>query len=125
VVDSALERYQTVMRDHRLHEGLDASMSIVRAANGFIDSEQPWKLAKGPAQQARLDDVLAALVRALATTAVTLEPFIPTKAAEMWKRLGGDELPSLDHLMAELPATVPARWDTVLFPRVEMEAGSD
>jgi methionyl-tRNA synthetase len=125
VIDSALEGYQTAMRDHRLHEGLDASMSIVRAANGFIDSEQPWKLAKDPAQQARLDDVLAALVRALATTAVTLEPFIPTKAAEMWKRLGGDELPSLEHLMAELPATVPARWDTVLFPRVEMEAGSD
>jgi len=24
--------------------------------------------------------------------------------------------------MAELPSTVPARWDAVLFPRVEMEA---
>jgi methionyl-tRNA synthetase len=100
-------------------------MSIVRAANGFIDSEQPWKLAKDPEQRARLDDVLAALVRALATTAVTLEPFIPTKAAEMWKRLGGEELPSLEHLMAELPKTVPPRWDTVLFPRVEIAAESD
>ena len=125
VIDAALEKYETAMREHRLHEGLDASMSIVRAANGFIDSEQPWKLAKDPAQQARLDDVLAALVRALATTAVTLEPFIPTKAAEMWKRLGGDELPSLEQLTAQLPTTVPGRWDTVLFPRVEMEAESN
>jgi len=122
VIDSALEKYETAMREHRLHEGLDTAMSIVRAANGFIDSEQPWKLAKDPAEQARLDDVLAALVRALATTAVTLEPFIPTKATEMWKRLGGEELPSLEHLTAELPSTVPGRWDTVLFPRVEMEA---
>ena len=113
------------MREQRLHEGLDTSMSIVRAANGFIDSEQPWKLAKDPAQQARLDDVLAALVRALATTAVTLEPFIPSKAVEMWKRLGGDELPSLERLTAEPPSTIPGRWDTVLFPRVEMEAESN
>ena len=122
VIDAALEKYETAMREHRLHEGLDTSMSIVRAANGFIDSEQPWKLAKDPAQHVRLDDVLAALVRALATTAVTLEPFIPTKAAEMWKRLGGDELPSLEQLTAELPSTVAGRWDTVLFPRVEIEA---
>ena len=79
------------MREHRLHEGLDAAMSIVRAANGFIDAEQPWQLAKGSgAGRIRLDNVLAALVRGLATTAVALEPFIPTKAAEMWRRLGGD-----------------------------------
>ena len=58
VIDTALETYAIAMRDHRLHEGLDAAMSIVRAANGFIDAEQPWKLAKDPDAGSRLDDVL-------------------------------------------------------------------
>ncbi|NNK47904.1 MAG: methionine--tRNA ligase [Gemmatimonadetes bacterium] len=120
-IDSAVDAYGKAMREHRLHDGLDAAMSIVRAANGFIDSEQPWKLAKDPTQEARLDDVLAALVRGLGTTAVVLSPFIPTKAGEIWKRLGGDQLPSLADLTAELPTLLPESWDTVLFPRIEKE----
>ena len=117
MIDSAFEEYVAAMREYRLHEGLDAAMSIVRAANGFIDTEEPWKLARDPEQEARLDDVLAALVRGLATTAVTLEPFIPTKADEMWRRLGGDELPSLADLTTRDPGAVPERSETVLFPR--------
>lgn len=125
VIDSAVEAYDTAMREHRLHDGLDAAMSIVRAANGFIDAEQPWKLARDPGQDRHLSDVLASLVRGLATTAVALEPFIPTKAAEMWRRLGGDELPALADLADRIPQTVPERWDSVLFPRVDVETAGD
>ena len=120
-IDRALEAYAQAMRDQRLHEGLDAAMSIVRAANAFIDAEQPWRLAKDADRQERLDDVLAALVRGLATTAVLLEPFIPDKALEMWRRLGGSDLPTLSGLSEEVPERVPERWDTVLFPRVERD----
>jgi methionyl-tRNA synthetase len=118
-IDAALEKYVDAMRDHRLHEGLDAAMSIVRAANGFIDAEQPWKLARDPDAAARLDEVLGALVRGLAVTAVALEPFIPAKAAEMWRRLGGGELPSLADVGDRVPESLPERSDTVLFPRAE------
>ena len=121
LIDAALEEYVAAMREYRLHEGLEAAMSIVRAANGFIDTEEPWKLARDPGQAARLDDVLAALVRGLAATAVALEPFIPAKAGEMWRRLGGDELPTLADLPARIPAGLPERSETVLFPRFEPE----
>ncbi len=120
-IDRALDAYETAMADERLHEGLDAAMSIVRAANAFIDTEQPWKLARDPESQERLDDVLAALVRGLATTAVMLEPFIPGKAAEMWRRLGGSDLPLFSGLSEDIPTAVPERWDTVLFPRVDRD----
>ena len=122
VIDAALEEYVTAMRECRLHEGLDAAMSIVRAANGFIDTEEPWKLARDPEQGARLDNVLAALVRGLATIAVALEPFIPTKAGEIWRRLGGDALPLLADLPSRIPARLPERSETVLFPRFEVES---
>ncbi len=124
-IDGAVEAYSAAMSEHRLYEGLDAAMSIVRKANGFIDTEQPWKLAKEPESAERLDAVLGALVRGLATTAVLLEPFIPAKADEMWRRLGGEELPSLQGLPDHIPSTVPERWDTVLFPRAERAADSD
>jgi methionyl-tRNA synthetase len=121
VIDSALEGYVAAMTDNRLHEGLDAVMSIVRAANGFIDTEEPWALARDSKQAARLDDVLAALVGGLSATAVALEPFIPTKAGEIWERLGGDELPLLADLPHRIPARLPERSETVLFPRFEAE----
>ncbi|MCL7971991.1 MAG: class I tRNA ligase family protein [marine benthic group bacterium] len=120
-IEGALDVYEKAMADGRLHEGLDAAMSIVRAANGFIDTEQPWKLAREPESQERLDDVLAALVRGLGTTALMLEPFIPGKAVEMWQRLGGSDLPLLSGLSEGIPTTVPERWDTVLFPRVDLD----
>jgi len=123
-IDDALETYVDAMRQHRLHDGLDAAMTIVRAANGFIDSEEPWKLAREPKQAERLDAVLAALARGLATTAVLLQPFIPAKAAEMWERLGGDEMPALAELPHRLPTALPERADSVLFPRFEREPRS-
>jgi methionyl-tRNA synthetase len=107
------------MHEHRLHEGLDAVLSVVRRANGFIDAEQPWKLARDPASGDRLDAVLGALVRALATVAVALGPFMPAKAAEIWQRLGGSQLPALEELPGPTPGIVPECWDTVLFPRAE------
>jgi methionyl-tRNA synthetase len=118
-VDEALSAYRRAMHEHRLHEGLDAVLSVVRRANGFIDAEQPWKLARDPASGDRLDAVLGALVRALATVAVALGPFMPAKAAEMWQRLGGSQLPALEELPGPTPGIVPERWDTVLFPRAE------
>jgi len=121
-IDSAVAGYDEAMSAHRLHEGLDCAMSIVRAANGFIDSEQPWKLAKDPADADRLDAVLGVLVRGLSTAAVMLEPFIPAKAEEMWQRLGGERLPSLERLPEQIPSVVPERWEVVLFPRAELDS---
>lgn len=126
VIDASVEAYVEAMRAHRLHEGLDASMGIVRAANAFIDTEQPWQLARDPEAVEHLDAVLAALVRGLATTAVLLSPFMPHKAAEMWSRLGapgGEELPLLAQLPDRVPTDLPERRDTVLFPRVDRERG--
>ncbi len=121
-IDRALAGYHESMVQLRLHDGLDAAMSIVRSANGFIDSAQPWKLAKDPEAGERLDGVLSAIVRGLCTVSVALFPFMPGKAEEMWRRLGGKgSVPEFDHLPGRLPAVLPDRWDTVLFPRTERE----
>lgn len=76
-------------RGFLIHEALDAIARTVTRANAAIQESKPWVLAKDPAQRAVLERVLAALARQLARQAVYLAPFIPSKAQELWKALGG------------------------------------
>jgi methionyl-tRNA synthetase len=64
-------------------------MISVGRGNEFVQSAQPWALAKDPAAHGQLDSVLASIVRQLARHAVYLFPFIPNKAQELWAQLGG------------------------------------
>ncbi|MFM8231980.1 MAG: methionine--tRNA ligase, partial [Chthoniobacterales bacterium] len=58
------------------------------AANGFVESSAPWKLAKDPAQSARLDEVLIALVEAARLAVVLAKPVIPQSADKLLGQLG-------------------------------------
>jgi methionyl-tRNA synthetase len=117
-----LADWERAMDGLLLHQGIEAAMGIVRRANGFVDAEQPWKLAKQPESAGRLDGVLRSLVRALARTAVALSPFMPDKSEEVWRRLGGQgPLPGLPELDARLPVCLPPPEAGVLFPRPETD----
>ena len=72
-----------------LHEGLQAVWRMVARGNEYVDRQAPWKQAKEPALASALDETLASLVRQLARFAVLLQPFMPGKAAELWKQVGG------------------------------------
>jgi methionyl-tRNA synthetase len=120
-VDAAIGEYRQRMDDLLLHEGAAVALGLVSAANAFVGESAPWKLAKDPASSAQLDGVLASLARALAVTSLLLSPFMPEKAAELWRQLGGPEsLPSLDELSGLRPAGWSARKGAVLFPRPDL-----
>ena len=76
-------------RGFLLHEGLQAVWRMVARGNEYVDRQAPWKQAKDPALASALDETLASLVRQLARFAVLLQPFMPGKAAELWKQVGG------------------------------------
>jgi len=76
-------------RGFLLHEGLRRVMSCVARGNEFVQSQQPWALAKDPAKRASLEQVLSAIIRQLARHAIQLAPFMPEKSQELWKQLGG------------------------------------
>ena len=76
-------------RGFLLHEGLQAVWRMVARGNEYVDRQAPWKQAKDPALAPALDETLASLVRQLARFAVLLQPFMPGKAAELWKQVGG------------------------------------
>ena len=72
-----------------LHEGLKRVMASVSRGNEYVQLNQPWALAKMPDARAGLETVLAAIVRQLARHAIHLAPFMPDRAQELWRQLGG------------------------------------
>ena len=116
---AALSAYRDGLEGYRLHEGFAAAMNLARGANGFVEAQEPWALARDPGGAGELDRTLATLVRTLANLAAMFEPVTPTKAHKLAMRLGLERVP----LFAELDAlSVGGRSVTVgspLFPRVD------
>ena len=83
VIDPVGSRLWTHLRFNQI---LDHLWSIVGAANNFIASEEPWKLAK--TDPARLAEVLFSLWNALRLVTPLIGPFMPRTADKMWAQLG-------------------------------------
>jgi methionyl-tRNA synthetase len=123
--DQTIGLYRERMSANRLHDGAAAAFALISDANSFVEERAPWKLAKDPARAAELDATLASLVRTLAIASVILSPFMPTKMAELWERLGtGREMPYLLELSALDAEGWKTRAGTVLFPRPELAEAS-
>lgn len=102
---------------------LDNVWHIINEANNYIAQKEPWKLAKsGPAE---LKTVIFNIWNALRLTALSLYPFMPGTAENMWKQLG------LNLLVEEARQSSIFHWDwrpsyaikvvkgEQLFPRIE------
>ena len=106
------------MARFRVHEALGAAMDLARAANGYVESRQPWAQVKEDVPDA-LDETLASLVRALVVLCALFEPVTPSKMVELASALGLEGVPTLAEA-PELPvAGLRVRRGAPLFPRVE------
>ena len=54
-------------------------MSIVNAANKYVDDAAPWNLSK-EGKTAEIDEVMHALTYCIRVASITLKPFLVTKA---------------------------------------------
>ena len=84
----AARRFDIAMESWQVHSALEAVWELIAAANGFVESSAPWKLAKDPAQSARLDEVLAVLVEASRLAAALAHPVIPGSSDQLLGQLG-------------------------------------
>ena len=119
--EKAVAEYREVMDQGLLHLGIARAMELVSLANGFIERQAPWSLAKDPAGGPELDATLASLARALLVSATLLHPFMPGKMAELTRRLGVAEVPTLETSLAlDLAGNTVHRGDP-LFPRPDLQ----
>lgn len=109
--------------------GINAIMDYCKQVNGFVTIKEPWILAKDPANQQILEDVLYNTAESLRALAVLLHPIMPATTEILWESLGAKE--SLGEIglqkigsvstWGQLPPGVTVTKSPVLFPRLEVK----
>ncbi len=99
-----------------LHEALEETWRVIRAADGYIDQQAPWSLRK--TDVIRMNHVLRVLAETLRVLGTVLQPFMPATMARLLDQLGVAEaarnLASLDTPMQDGTVLPPPEG---LFPR--------
>jgi methionyl-tRNA synthetase len=80
--------YRTLMAEFLFHRALQRVWDFVGMANRYIVTNEPWVLAKDPAQSARLDTVLYNTLECLRLLTLVLQPVMPGAAGRMAMGLG-------------------------------------
>jgi methionyl-tRNA synthetase len=118
--DKTLRDVRTAMDDFAFQRALASIWEFVGAVNRYVDTTQPWALAKQPAQRDRLDAVLHDLAQALYALGLVLVPFLPDAAAKLRSALGHRGEPRLTgNAWGGLTAGTRIEKIPGLFPRVE------
>jgi methionyl-tRNA synthetase len=63
-------------------------LELVRRIDAHIEATQPFKLAKQPANAAKVAEILYACAEAFRLASLRLWPVMPGKMEEVWRRLG-------------------------------------
>ena len=109
--------------------GINAVMEFCKQVNGFVTVKEPWILAKDPANQAILEDVLYNTAESLRALAVLLLPEKTATTEILWESLGakaalgeiGSQEISKVASWGQLPQGATVTKTPVLFPRLEVK----
>ena len=105
-----------------LHDALKALWKTVARANEFVDRQAPWRLAADETRSADLDTTLGSLIRQLVRQTAHIAPFMPSRAQDLWERLGAPGLVS-GHTFEDASRLDPTGWKVTkgdpLFPKEE------
>lgn len=126
LASNSCKNFQQLFDNVRFSYGIESLWELVRALNKYVDSSQPWTLAK-EGDTARLGTVMYTMLECMRKVALHLWPVMPESAEKLVAQLGLD----FDPLTANLPAEVEA-WGTLpvgieiapgsnLFPRVDID----
>ncbi len=119
-VTQAVAATEKHLREYQLQSALQSIWTIVNRANQYVDQTAPFKLAKDPAQAARLDEVLYNLAECCRVLAVLLASFVPDTAAKIYAQLALPGVPekfaaaqwgglNAGHTIGEIAALFPRR----------------
>jgi len=86
-VTPLLRQIEGHFRKNELQDALQATWKIITRANQYIDQTVPFKIAKDPAQSARLDEVLYNLIECSRLIALCIWPFMPATAVKIFTQL--------------------------------------
>jgi methionyl-tRNA synthetase len=120
--DGLLEAVRARIDEVELTAALDEIWRRIKRLNRYVQDEEPWKLAKDPAQAERVDQVLYTLAEGLRVVSVLLHAFMPGKSEQLLAALGREDLSLDDARLGAVPGGAKVGELGQLFPRVEAEA---
>ena len=89
------ERVAAHLQELGFRDALESIWEFVTALNRAVDERKPWELHKAE-RGVELDAILYDLCEGVRWLAHLLAPFMPGKAAEIWRQLGFEGSPSGD-----------------------------
>jgi len=101
---------------------LEATWRLLREANAYLETNEPWKAEPGP----EVDAVLGDALEVLRIVAVLASPAIPSTSAEIWRRIGLPGGPTDAPLPGAAswggyPGGLPVEKGAPLFPRIKVD----
>src|SRR5262249_42622910 len=118
--DKAFGETARAMEEFAFHRALASIWEFVGAINRYVDTEQPWALAKQSESRARLDVVLYSLAESLRLLGIVLAPFVPDAAARIRAGVGQQGEPRLaEATWGRIAPGTPVTKVSGLFPRVD------
>ena len=106
---------------HRLQDALVATWNLATRANQFVDQTAPFKLAKDPAQAARLDEVLYNLAEVCRILAVLVAPILTQTSGKILEQLALPPQPAIPDLQwGQLAPGHKLGAPSPLFPRKDL-----
>ncbi len=118
-ITTALDQVHTSMHSLRVNEALAAAMELARAANGYVETEEPWSLARQDGKEDELAETLASLLRSLLLLAALLLPVMPGKMKELVSSLGLSQVPTIEEAQRLPLHQLAVEKAPPLFPRIE------
>jgi methionyl-tRNA synthetase len=97
---------------------LDATWSLIRATNAFLETNEPWKMEPGK----ELDIVMGDALEALRIVTILASPAMPKTCQDVWQRLGmvgnvADQRIGIDTQWGRYPGGTTVTKGDPLFPR--------
>jgi methionyl-tRNA synthetase len=128
-----VRHYRDAMAGYEFHKGIESVWQFISRMNKYIDTHEPWRLAKDPEEVPTLSAVIRNLLEGLRTVACLIYPVMPETSRRMLAGLkislpesGFFRLEQMDPWI-QVPAGACLEKPDSLFPRVDVEKnrGSD
>ena len=127
-IDAALENtapaVAALIEGYHFRDALAEVMNLARAGNKYLTDTEPWKLAKVPGQQGRVDTILHVSLQVCAALAVLLNPFLPATSQKLAAWVGvplGMGWADASHPALKLTPGAPVPTSGILFQKIEDE----
>ncbi len=117
--------FTAAMEERSISSALEKLAELVTEANQFVEKNAPWKLAKEPGNEARLDGIFYHLAEVIRLIAIMISPVMPKAAGGVLQQLNWNGPLALSETSwGKLPEGHELGKPTPIFPRIETSGKS-